>query len=454
MSNRRVLVTISVSLAAIILASSSIYMGYNGQQSAAEQLRAATQEFSATKQLISETAQKLDSLDQDIASLKGNANSRGVNAEQQLNDLKSQLASLTERLSHQADVINILAARVGVVNSSVQAITKDVDVRLAVINATNQLHGTPEEVYQKVRSSIVVVRSQTAQGSALGSGFVYSAGYIVTNYHVVEEATSVRVELFDGTSSTVTIVGQDQFADIAVLKIANISEQTKALEIGDSNILRVGQQVVAVGNPLGLTASLSSGVVSQLGRLIGPVQNIPLVVPVIQLDVLIAPGNSGGPLLDLQGRVVGITNAGTAGGINFAIPSNIVKRVADSIIRTGKYEHPFVGYTGLTLTADSIKTSNVANIDQSTRGIMIVSVVQGSAAEKAGLVAANRINTPNGQGYQANDIIVSVNGKQVRSLEDWAGYMEESVSPGQSMQLGVLRAGSVVTLTVVPTVRA
>jgi S1-C subfamily serine protease len=191
-----------------------------------------------------------------------------------------------------------------------------------------------------------------------------------------------------------------------------------------------------------------------MGRLIGPVQNIPLVVPVIQLDVLITNGNSGGPLLDLNGRVVGITNAGTTGGINFAIPSNIVKRVADSIIKTGKYEHPFVGYTGLTLTADSIKTSNVANVDQSTRGIMIVSVVRGSPAERAGLIAANRINTPNGQGYQANDIIVSVNGKQVKSLEDWASYIEESVSPGQTIQLGVLRSGSVVTLTVVPTVRS
>ena len=454
MSDRKVSITISVSLIAIILASSTIYMGYNGQQSANDQLRAATQEVSATKALISETAQKIDSLNQDIASLKGSADSRSVNAEQQLNDLKAQLTSLAERLSQQANVIDSLAAKVGVVNSSVQAITKGVDVRLAAINASTQIKGTPEEVYQQVRSSVVVVRSQTAQGSALGSGFVYSAGYIVTNYHVVQGATSVTVELFDGTSSAVTIVGQDQFADVAVLKVSNIPEQSKALEMGDSNILKVGQQVVAVGNPLGLTASLSTGVVSQMGRLIGPVQNIPLVVPVIQLDVLITNGNSGGPLLDLNGRVVGITNAGTTGGINFAIPSNIVKRVADSIIKTGKYEHPFVGYTGLTLTADSIKTSNVANVDQSTRGIMIVSVVQGSAAEKAGLIAANRINTPNGQGYQANDIIVSVNGKQVKSLEDWASYMEESVSPGQTIQLGVLRSGSVVTLTVVPTVRS
>ena len=333
MSDRKVLVTISVSLVAILLASSSIYMGYNGQQSANEQLRTATQEVSTTKQLILEATQKLDSLNQDVASLKGNADSRGVNAEQQLSDLKAQLSSVTDRLSQQTNVIDSLASRVGVVNSSVLAITKGVDVRLAAINATNQVHGTPEEVYQKARSSIVVVRSQMAQGSALGSGFVYSAGYIVTNYHVVQGATSVTVELFDGTSSTVTVVGQDQFADIAVLKVAIIPEQAKALEMGDSSILKIGQQVVAVGNPLGLTASLSSGVVSQLGRLIGPVQNIPLVVPVIQLDLLIAPGNSGGPLLDLQGRVVGITNAGTTGGINFAIPSNIVKRVTDSLIK-------------------------------------------------------------------------------------------------------------------------
>ncbi|MBM3898247.1 MAG: PDZ domain-containing protein [Thaumarchaeota archaeon] len=453
MPSKNILLMISVSLIAMILASSSIYMGYNGQQYGNDQLRAAMQEVSATKQLILETSRKIDSLNQEIASLKG-ADSRNVVAEQQLNDLKVQLTSLTDRLMQQQSIIEGLSAKVGVVNSSVQAITKGLDVRLAEINVSTQVKGTPEEVYQKARSAVVVVRSQTAQGSSLGSGFVYSAGYIVTNNHVVQGARSLTVEFFDGTSSTATIAGQDRFADIAVLMVTNLPEQAKPLEIADSSLLKIGQQVVAVGNPLGLTASLSTGVVSQLGRLIGPVQNVPLVVPVIQLDVLITNGNSGGPLLDLQGKVVGITNAGTSGGINFAIPSNIAKRVADSIIKTGKYEHPFVGYTSLTLTADSIRTSNVVNVDSSTRGIMIVSVVSGSPAEKAGLIPAQRISTPNGQGYQANDIIVSVNGRQIRSLEEWSIYMEENVSPGQAIELGVLRAGSVITVTVIPTVRS
>ena len=460
MSNRQTQSILAISAIALIIGSSGVYLNYSSQQSLRNDLQGMIQDVQTSKQVLSASAQRLEALSAEISSLRSSSNSAVTgfqksadNLGSEIRSLRDGLSSMATRLSQEETISQSLASKVGLLNSSIGVVAQDADAKLAAIKS-QQAQVTPEAVYQQVKPSVVVVRVRTAQGSVLGSGFFYAQNQIITNYHVIQSANSVDVELFDGSSSRASIIGQDPFADVAVLRVESPSALAKPLQLANSSALNIGQPVLAVGNPLGLTSSLTSGIVSQMGRLIGPVQNIPLIVPVIQLDILIAPGNSGGPLLDLHGNVVGVTNAGIQGGVNFAIPSNIVKRVADSIIKTGKYEHPFVGYTGIALTSESIRASNIADVDASIRGIMIVDVLPNTPAQKAGLIGADKTTSPNGPGYRAKDIVVSVDGRQIRSFEEWSSYMEEKISPGQTITLGVLRSGVIVSLTLMPTVRA
>jgi len=308
------------------------------------------------------------------------------------------------------------------------------------MNAMNQSLLDPSGVYKSVHKSVVLVR--TPLGS--GSGFLYdNANLILTNWHVVESSTDIEIEFYDGTRGKASVVGTDAYSDVAVLRVEASPTDAKPLQLSNSSKLYIGQQVVAIGNPLGLTGSLSAGYISQINKLI---DIRPIIVPVLQLDVTIAPGSSGGPLLDLTGRVVGITNAGTGYGFNFAVPSNIVRRVASSLIEKGYYRHPFVGFSGVELSPETIKDLKITNLDPFQTGLLIWEVVSGTPAAEAGL---RGVESQDSGGYIGRDIILAVDGHATRTFAEWTAYVEEYVSPGQTITLTLWRTpGDVVSINI------
>jgi S1-C subfamily serine protease len=288
----------------------------------------------------------------------------------------------------------------------------------------------------------VVIRTPAAQGSGF---FINNSTTIATNYHVVEEETDIEIEFFDRTGAQATVIGSDAYSDIAVLTVPTAPAEVKPLNFSDQ--VFIGQQVVAIGNPLGLTESLSSGYISQVNRLL---DLEPIVIPVLQLDLTIAPGSSGGPLLDLSGNVVGITNAATDVGFSFAVPSNIINRVVPSLIAEGEYKHPFVGVSTVALTPEVISTLNILNVDPYQTGLLITDVVPNSPADDAGLNPA--VSVP--QGLTAMDIILAIDGHPTLTRDDMSAYMEVEVSPGQSITLTLWRSGVTASVDVTTTERA
>jgi len=265
-----------------------------------------------------------------------------------------------------------------------------------------------------------------------GSGFVWdSAGHIVTNYHVIEDANRVDVTLSDGTAWKATVVGVSPEKDVAVLFIEAPQSALTPITIGESRDLLVGQKVFAIGNPFGLDHTLTSGIVSALGREITSVSG-QTIRNVIQTDAAINPGNSGGPLLDSAGRLIGINTAiysqsGESAGIGFAVPVEVVNRVVPDLIKYGKAIRPGLG---VTIANDTI------NSRLQTAGILIINVQPGSAAEKAGLIGTSRVSGE----IVLGDIIESVNGVRLGSFNDLRHALD-SFAIGQEVELGIVRSG-------------
>ena len=283
-----------------------------------------------------------------------------------------------------------------------------------------------------------------------GSGFVYDTrGHIVTNYHVAGEADQIIVVLADGSSVEARLVGGDPDSDLAVIQIDPSGLNLQPLTLGDSDALEVGQMVVAIGNPFGLQGTMTTGIVSALGRMLesqaaaigGGRFNIP---DIIQTDAAINPGNSGGPLLNLAGQVVGVNTAIESSvqqnsGIGFAVPANMVARVVPALIEHGTYEHPWLGIAGATLTP---RLGDAMGLEASQRGVLIDSVSPNSPAEEAGLRGSNRQVRIDGQRVSVGgDVIVSVDGQPVNSFGDLLDYIANETSVGQTITLGVLRDG-------------
>lgn len=312
-------------------------------------------------------------------------------------------------------------------------------INTASIDTSKQM--TAAEVYAANVNSTVGITTQvttnywgyTTQSAASGSGFIYTSdGYILTNYHVIESASSIKVTLYDGTSYDAQLIGYDESNDVAVLKID--ATGLTPVTIGDSDNLNVGDSVIAIGNPLGeLTFSLTSGAVSALDREVTLSSNV--TMKLIQTDCAINSGNSGGALFNLYGEVIGITNAKYSGSsssgasidnIGFAIPINTVRSIVDSIIEKGYIAKPYIGVMVSDVSDEAINYGTPA-------GAAVASVTEGSPAEKAGL--------------QANDIITAVDGKEISGKSDLSSVISDH-EVGDTLTLTVYRQGQTLTVTV------
>lgn len=331
-----------------------------------------------------------------------------------------------------------------------------------VANAQN-LNGTSNnnkdlslnDLFELVENSIVQVTKTMPPANpfgpdkenqtSLGSGFIYNnKGYIVTNNHVVENAKVVDVTLINGDRYTANVTGTDAFSDLAVIKINENTTTTtttlpKPLVVGNSSELRVGDQVVAIGNPFGLESSMTTGIVSQIGRLLSIDERGFSIPNAIQTDALINPGNSGGPLLNMKGEVIGVNTAGIfPGGIGLAVPSNTVLRIIPVLMEEKNYTHPWLGVTGNTLTADIAKREK---LDRTQKGVIIDTIVRNSPADLAGLNGSN-INEYGEK--RGGDIITALDGKPIIKMEDLISYLELNKAVNDNATLSVYRDGEII----------
>ena len=400
-------------------------------------------------------------------------------------------------------------------------------------NATTSL--SPTELFSRVQDSVVQVTTTNRDmggpiTSGLGSGFIYDKnGHIITNYHVVALAslsgvysnntsssnnnTDIIVTFHDGSAYNARVVGSDPFSDIAVLRVENISESKLIpLSFGNSSQVQIGEQVSAIGNPFGLSGTLTVGVVSGLGRSIPSlaseevpssprddqegqeqqqprlppipppfndqfpdIPNFPFELPpltpdqqqessgafsipdIIQTDAAINPGNSGGPLLNMKGQVIGMNTAifsatGVYAGVGFAIPSDTITKVVPSLIAKGSYQHPWLGLIGIDITPDIAAALGLGL--EEAKGFLVISVNEGSPADKAGIRGGDKVTNVNGREIRlGGDIVLEVDNQEVRKIEDILTYLERNKHVGDAVQLTILRDGKPQTINITLTAR-
>ena len=306
-------------------------------------------------------------------------------------------------------------------------------------------------LYERVLPGIVSLQVAGSQGGSLGSGFVYDdQGHIITNYHVVEGAEQLEVDFTSGYKIYGTVIGTDLDSDLAVVKVNAPASELHPLPLGDSGALRVGQTVIAIGNPFGLSGSMTTGIISAMGRTLDSARDAPsggffTAGDIIQTDAAINPGNSGGPLFNLNGEVVGVnrairtTNFTDTGepvnsGIGFAIAINIVKRVVPVLIAEGRYDYPYLGIS-------SIDELNLPQIEalglQSFTGAYVTSVTPDGPADQAGIRAGGQTTS---EGLNAGgDLIIAIDGQGIKSFDDLLQYLINNKAPGETVTLTVLR---------------
>ncbi|HZM22831.1 MAG TPA: trypsin-like peptidase domain-containing protein [Anaerolineales bacterium] len=291
--------------------------------------------------------------------------------------------------------------------------------------------------------------------TALGSGFVWDEdGHIVTNNHVINGADQIEVTFSDGTIVPATLVGADPDSDLAVIKVDVPTAQLHPVALADSNSIKVGQLAIAIGNPFGLEGTMTTGIISAIGRSLPTEQNVAgsySIPDIIQTDAPINPGNSGGVLVDANGALLGVTSAiespvGTNAGIGFAIPSEIVNKVIPALIKDGKYIHTWLGISGTTLIPD---LANAMDLQATQRGVLVEEIMPNSPAEKAGLRGSNEQATVNGQPVNVGgDVITAIDNQSVTDMEDLIAYLTRSTTVDQKITLDILRDGKKTTLDV------
>ena len=309
------------------------------------------------------------------------------------------------------------------------------------------------EIFEKAEPGVVRVNVQRTEenGGGVGSGFVFDKkGHIITNAHVVKDAKKVIVTFLDGRSYNAEIIGIDQYTDIGVIKVNADLKLLQPLTLGDSSNLQVGEPITAIGNPFGLSGSMTSGIISQMGRLLpsGSGYSIP---DVIQTDAAINPGNSGGPLLNMRGDIVGINTAiqsttGEFTGVGFAIPSQTVAKIVPTLISEGEYNHPWIGISGRDIDPDM---ANVLGLKDAL-GFLIITVVEDSPASEAGLIGSDKTIKVESREYPVGgDIILAVDGIDVRKIDDILIHLQRVKTVGDEMNLEILRDGRTTNVTIV-----
>jgi serine protease Do len=390
---------------------------------------------------------------------------------QSANPLKiAQAASQSTTVSTQSSGGTTVSTSPSTSSSTVTQPLAQITGNTALLDA---YQSTMESIYQTVNPQVVNImvlvpassnsvqsfpgfgnnnNSQTPQYSqALGSGFFWDTnGNIVTNNHVVDGATKIEVTTADGTTIPATIVGQDPYSDLAVIKVSLPASEIHPVTMADSTQVKVGEIAVAIGNPYGFEGSMSVGNISGLGRDLpssavdqnsGATYSIP---DVIQTDASINPGNSGGVLVNIEGQVMGVTSAiestsGSGSGVGFAIHAEIVSKVVPAIISKGSYSHPYLGVSGTDMNPD---IAQAMNLPSNTRGALIEQVSPSGPAANANLQGSNTTVTINGvQGTVGGDIITAIDGQTMNSMSDIIAYLAIHTQVGQTVTLTILRDG-------------
>jgi len=299
--------------------------------------------------------------------------------------------------------------------------------------------GRYEQVYASVVDGVVSVEPYESSGS--GSGFIYD-NYIVTNEHVIGSADEADIRFSDGSWTTATVVGSDSGSDIAVLEAAELSDTAVPLELYD-DIPVVGEEIAAIGNPYGLDETLSTGVVSGVERSM-PAPNGFTIPDSIQIDASVNPGNSGGPLVTLDGQVVGVITAATGDGIGFAISSRLADRVVPNLLTEGEYDHPFLGVQTVTVTPRIAEKNDLGDVE----GVCVVEVMDDTPAEGR-LEAAEDTEWDSGEQIPLDgDIIQKVNGDSIETNEDLTRYLSLNSRPGDDVDFEVIRNGQRESVTI------
>ena len=334
------------------------------------------------------------------------------------------------------------------------------------IGAVSVLEAQVIAVYEAVGLSVVNITNrsiaynmfmQPVPQEGSGSGFVYDAqGHIVTNYHVVEGAEELIVKLADGEEFEAELVGTDPANDLAILQIDAGQMLPGPISLADSDQLRVGQFVVAIGNPFGLEQTLTTGVISALGRIIQSPEETRFIGEAIQTDAAINPGNSGGPLLDLQGRVIGVNSqiispSRASAGIGFAVSSNTVRRIVPALLSRGYYPHPWMGTYMLPITPSNAELLREAQMEVPVEsGLLILEVVKNGPADQAGIRGGSRVvRFGNVRVPLDGDIIVAIDDKEIRDFQAMTVYLEGEKLVGDTVSVTVVREGQRVTYEVV-----
>lgn len=315
---------------------------------------------------------------------------------------------------------------------------------------------TLPEIFKMVEKSVVQIKgtsdtsSRLQANSRLGSGFVYDTNrHIITNYHVAGGGRDLDVTFMDGNIYHAKLIGSDPFTDLAVLYVQDVPKDKLApLPLGDSAKLSVGEQIAAIGNPFGLSGSMTAGIISGLGRIIpsDPSSGSQYSIPnIIQIDAPINPGNSGGPLLNMKGEVIGVNSAifsttGEFSGIGLAIPSNALNKVVPSLITKRSFNHPWLGLSGTNITPE---IANVIGLKE-PRGFLVVDVISGSPAEKAGIHGGEQLTSINGSQIPlGGDVIEKIDNKTIRKIDDVLVYLETEKSIGDNVKISVFREGQI-----------
>ena len=353
-------------------------------------------------------------------------------------------ATLQNQISYLQQQISDLQAQQNPTNQNAAVITGE-NVSLA-------------QIYNQVKDSVVVVQGYTVQydifhqayySGVQGSGFVYDYNgqmIIITNNHVVEDTINNTVTFFNGDAYAASVIGSDPYADLAILSTEAPASEYQPLEIVNSSTLQMGDPLIAVGGPYGLAGSMTTGVVSALGRTISEESTNYAISNVIQTSAPINPGNSGGPLLNYEGEVIGITTAivSNSQGLGFAIPSSTVLREISALVTTGSYnQHPWLGASGVDM---NYEIANTLNVDV-TYGWLVATVTSGGPADNAGLKGGTSQTQVAGSTIPiGGDIVIALNETRIRNMDDLSSYLEEMTLPNQTINVTIIRDGQMITL--------